>query len=115
MLFSLFLIEIKPYIPFLQYSINKAHVIQEHCEQKDFVKNDCMGICYLDKQIQKAQETKTNAIPDFQFEKTLEVYLQPNLLIPIGDKRNFLALAQGIEYDILNGYASLNPRPPNFS
>ena len=94
MLFSLFLIEIKPYVPFLQYSINKAQIIQELCEQKDLIKNDCMGICYLDKEIKKVQDTKSDAIPDFQFEKTLEIYLQTDLSISVSNNRNFLALAQ---------------------
>ena len=115
MLFSLFLIEIKPYIPFLHYSISKSQIIQELCEKKDLVKNDCMGMCFLDKEIKKVQETQNHTTPDFQFEKTLEVYLQPNILIPIGDKRNFLALTLGSEYRILNGHIFINPRPPSFS
>jgi hypothetical protein len=115
MLFSLFLIEIKPYVPFVKYSINKAQIIQDLCEQKDLIKNDCMGICYLDKEIKKVQENKNDVIPDFQFEKTLELYLETNLVISVDNNRNLLALTLGPVYHILQGYTSINPRPPSFS
>jgi len=47
------LFSFKPFIPFINYAINKQYIIREFCVNKDKPEMHCNGKCYLEKQIKE--------------------------------------------------------------
>jgi len=51
---------LKPFIPYIGYQINKAYIMQTLCVNRDKPQLHCDGKCYLDKQLQKANDLNTS-------------------------------------------------------
>ncbi|MBC8172854.1 MAG: hypothetical protein H7X71_03015 [Chitinophagales bacterium] len=65
----------KPFIPFISYSLNKAYIQKNLCENIDKPAMHCEGKCYIEKQMaeavnqakeQKQEASNTIPLPDFQ-------------------------------------------------
>ena len=55
-----FLALLNPIAPYINYSINKAEIIEKYCENKDKPVLKCEGKCHLKKQLVKAAESEKN-------------------------------------------------------
>ncbi len=63
--------EIRPLLPFLDYYVNYKYISDVLCINKDKPMSTCNGKCYLNKQLQKSQESEKNdkGIPTFRQER----------------------------------------------
>lgn len=55
----------KPFLPYLEYALNKSYIIQQLCKNRTQPELNCEGKCYLAQRI-KAEETPTperNPVP----------------------------------------------------
>lgn len=52
------LMYIKPYLPYIDYYINKAYIAENLCENKEKPQLKCHGQCHLKKELEKATETE---------------------------------------------------------
>jgi hypothetical protein len=57
-LFVLVLYLLRPIIPYVEYSINKAYIAKNLCVNKDIANSCCEGKCYLEKQVKKSADTE---------------------------------------------------------
>ncbi len=57
-LFVLVLYLIRPIIPYVEYSINKAYIVKNLCVNKEVPNSCCDGKCYLEKQVKKSADTE---------------------------------------------------------
>lgn len=63
--------EIRPLLPYLEYSVNYEYISKVLCINKDEPTPTCNGKCYLKQQLKKAQETekKDKGILTFEQER----------------------------------------------
>lgn len=59
------LMYIKPYVPYIDYILNKEYIAENLCENKDKPKLNCHGQCHLKKEVEKVseQEKETSDLP----------------------------------------------------
>tara|TARA_B110000211_G_C14081735_1_gene554880 strand:- start:3341 stop:3712 length:372 start_codon:yes stop_codon:yes gene_type:complete len=68
-----FLALLNPIAPYIDYSINKAEIIEKYCENKDKPILKCEGKCHLKKQLIKAVQTEENKEESFSKEATYPI------------------------------------------
>jgi len=56
LIFVFAIIWLKPYVPYLDYAINKDYIAKELCENKDNPVMKCDGKCHLAKKIKEQSE-----------------------------------------------------------
>ncbi len=58
LIFLYLLSALQVFIPIAEYALEKERIAKELCEQKEVVNNDCQGMCYLTKKIEKHTTTE---------------------------------------------------------
>ncbi len=53
---------LRPIIPYVEYSVQKAYIVKNLCINRDKPNSSCEGKCYLEKQVKKSVET--DELPD---------------------------------------------------
>lgn len=57
------LVWLKPYSPYIEYSLNKEYIIETYCENKEAPEMHCDGKCHLAKQVKEAAESEESKLP----------------------------------------------------
>ncbi len=74
-----------PILPHIDYAINKDYIAKNLCVKKEIPNNCCQGKCYLNKQIQKSEETnnskETNSNKKVQ-SKEVHEFIVTNFKLP---------------------------------
>lgn len=75
-LISLFCLNgVKSYLPYLEYAVNKDHISQFFCINKENTEIQCNGKCYLSAQLSKANEKENDPINSQKSSRELEIEL----------------------------------------
>lgn len=88
-LFIYFLALLNPISPFINYTLNKAEIIEKFCENKDKPVLACEGQCHLKKQIEKKSKEQD------QNEESSRI----EIISPVG-KIHSLNITNVISFDI---------------
>jgi hypothetical protein len=51
---------LRPIIPYVEYSVQKAYIVKNLCVNRDKPNSSCEGKCYLEKQVKKSIDTDDN-------------------------------------------------------
>lgn len=64
LLLGLYVIAVfKPFLPYLEYALNKSFIAKQLCENRARPELKCEGQCYLAKRLAQAEEPQTPALP----------------------------------------------------
>lgn len=79
---------LRPYLPFIEYELNKGHISTQLCVNRDKPQMHCEGKCHLKKQLQKANGTAPESPEPQNRTKTIDnqwylLVLTPNLHLPV--------------------------------
>ena len=114
MLYAHVLLLIKPFNPFIEYTLNQKYIAEVLCINKDKPQLDCQGTCYLNKQLQKENTPEQNSVPMAQQRIKLDkmppavtVSFVPNQL----HARNIWCRSEAASFNF-SQYFSEIPTPP---
>ncbi|MCI5056019.1 MAG: hypothetical protein MRY83_07910 [Flavobacteriales bacterium] len=101
---------VKPLLPYFEYTMNKASIVEKHCENVNTPNLECEGSCYLQKQLKKASnyEKELKVIPE-GMEIFFGMFLDINEIQWITIKEHSLSSQYLACYDFLFVNQNLDP------
>ena len=102
----------KPFVPFMEYELNRDFIARVLCINKDKPQRKCNGKCHLGKQLKKAAEQEKNSQQPFSQKKIEWI----TAVVPQIDKDDLNCLPpgehNGRRLTVLKGRALPPPTPP---
>jgi len=104
LLYAVFLV--RPYLPFINYAVNKDYIANTLCENKNKPEKNCCGKCQLEKELKKTANEESKPISSQRI--NIEDYIAINSCDSYGINQNLPIIIRKIKSVYSDNYSYNN-------